>query len=285
MELHDFDLYEVLGLTEDCQEDDVKRAYKKKALSHHPDRNGGHQSELFLRIKTAYDVLSDSGERGNYDALHHSRRLLSAREAACSSGAEPSPPREVVERLFELWAEVTCGIEAEAQHEQREGRGLARAVEEARMIRQREAGVLIDEGQLEQAHAILTEMLEDIRRALQPQEAAAVPPPAPRSAVPPVSAGSTEAASSEWPAPMHPGTTRRDADLMRASELEEEEEEEELARAPYELGQAVRAARAARAARVAARVAAEVAAEVAFAKDLRQICDGFAQVGKYLRRI
>ena len=65
MDVYDFDLYAVLGLEVDCKEEDVKRAYKRMALVHHPDRNGGHQSELFLQIKTAYDVLVDHDKCGN----------------------------------------------------------------------------------------------------------------------------------------------------------------------------------------------------------------------------
>ena len=50
---------------------DVRSAYKKKALVHHPDRNGGVQSDEFLRLKQAYDVLIDGDKRRNYDAFHH----------------------------------------------------------------------------------------------------------------------------------------------------------------------------------------------------------------------
>ena len=88
METYDFDLYEVLGLDESCTEQDVRTAYRKKALTHHPDRNGGKSTDLFLRIKTAFDVLVDTDKRGNYDAYHESRefardrRPLSAKEAA-----------------------------------------------------------------------------------------------------------------------------------------------------------------------------------------------------------
>ena len=48
-----------LGVEPSCTNTDVRQAYKKKALVHHPDRNGGVQSELFLRLKQAYDVLVD----------------------------------------------------------------------------------------------------------------------------------------------------------------------------------------------------------------------------------
>ena len=68
--------------------EDMKKAYKKKALIHHPDRNGGVQSDEFLRLKQAYDNLIDPAKRRNYDAFHHTGefkkegRPLSAKEAA-----------------------------------------------------------------------------------------------------------------------------------------------------------------------------------------------------------
>ena len=45
MEDYDFDLYEQLGLSADASEDDIRKAYRKLALVHHPDRNRGVQSE------------------------------------------------------------------------------------------------------------------------------------------------------------------------------------------------------------------------------------------------
>ena len=51
MESFDFDLYEELGIKPSATEADVRAAYKKLALVHHPDRNGGVQSDEFLRLK------------------------------------------------------------------------------------------------------------------------------------------------------------------------------------------------------------------------------------------
>lgn len=88
METFDFDLYEQLGLEPSCTVEDVRSAYKKKALVHHPDRNGGVQSDEFLRLKQAYDQLIDPAKRQNYDAFHHTGefkrdgRPMSAKEAA-----------------------------------------------------------------------------------------------------------------------------------------------------------------------------------------------------------
>jgi len=88
MDDYGFDLYQVLELTPGATEEEIKKAYRKQALVHHPDRNGGVQSEVFLQLKTAYDVLVDPDKRVNYDAFHHSkefvrdRRPLTAKEAA-----------------------------------------------------------------------------------------------------------------------------------------------------------------------------------------------------------
>lgn len=73
---YDFDLYEELELQRDAGVDDIKKAYRRLALIHHPDRNGGEQSALFLRLKQSYDVLVDEDRRRNYDAFHSSREFV-----------------------------------------------------------------------------------------------------------------------------------------------------------------------------------------------------------------
>jgi DnaJ-class molecular chaperone len=60
------DYYQVLGLDRDATEDDIKRAFKKKALIHHPDKKGG-DAEVFKQLNEAYAVLSDPNKKRVYD--------------------------------------------------------------------------------------------------------------------------------------------------------------------------------------------------------------------------
>lgn len=64
-------LYEILGVEKTATEIDLKKAYKKKALLLHPDRNFNNEEEAtreFTRVQAAYDVLSDPQERAWYDS-------------------------------------------------------------------------------------------------------------------------------------------------------------------------------------------------------------------------
>jgi molecular chaperone DnaJ len=67
------DYYEVLGVSRDVAEDDLKKSYRKLALEYHPDRNpDDHEAEeRFKEISEAYAVLSDSEKRRAYDRFGH----------------------------------------------------------------------------------------------------------------------------------------------------------------------------------------------------------------------
>jgi curved DNA-binding protein len=60
------DYYSTLGVTENAGQDEIKQAYKKLAMKHHPDRGG--DTQLFQSISQAYDTLSDPDKRSQYDA-------------------------------------------------------------------------------------------------------------------------------------------------------------------------------------------------------------------------
>ena len=64
------DYYEVLGVARNASEQEIKSAYRKKALEHHPDRNPDHREqaeEKFREASQAYSILSDPQKRARYD--------------------------------------------------------------------------------------------------------------------------------------------------------------------------------------------------------------------------
>jgi len=62
-------LYTVLGLSKDAGEDEIRKAYKKLAVKHHPDKGG--DTETFKEISHAYEILSDASKRRAYDQIGH----------------------------------------------------------------------------------------------------------------------------------------------------------------------------------------------------------------------
>lgn len=67
------DYYEILGVGRDATDQQIKSAYRKLALKHHPDRNPGnaHAEEAFKEAAEAYAVLADREKRGLYDRFGH----------------------------------------------------------------------------------------------------------------------------------------------------------------------------------------------------------------------
>jgi molecular chaperone DnaJ len=67
------DYYEVLGVGRDATEADVKKAYRRLAMKHHPDRNPGNPEAEghFKEAKEAYEVLSEKEKRAAYDRFGH----------------------------------------------------------------------------------------------------------------------------------------------------------------------------------------------------------------------
>ena len=57
--------YEILGVPETASQEEIKKAYRKKAVQHHPDKGG--DEEEFKRITQAYEVLGDENKRKQFD--------------------------------------------------------------------------------------------------------------------------------------------------------------------------------------------------------------------------
>ena len=67
------DYYDVLGVNRDASDDEIKKAYRKLAMKHHPDRNPDSKEaeDKFKEAKEAYEILSDAQKRGAYDRYGH----------------------------------------------------------------------------------------------------------------------------------------------------------------------------------------------------------------------
>lgn len=92
------DYYQILGVRRDASEEEIKRAYRRLALQHHPDRNPGNKEaeSKFKEINEAYEVLSDSQKRADYDRSTAQRKKSSPRNPG-------SPFTDRVEDFFDVF--------------------------------------------------------------------------------------------------------------------------------------------------------------------------------------
>ncbi len=69
------DFYEILGIGKGSSAEEIKKAYRKVAIQHHPDKNPGNKEaeDKFKEAAEAYEVLSDPSKRTQYDRFGHSR--------------------------------------------------------------------------------------------------------------------------------------------------------------------------------------------------------------------
>ena len=67
------DYYDILGLSKGASASEIKKAYRKKAIEFHPDKNPGDAKaeEMFKKAAEAYEVLSDPDKKGKYDQFGH----------------------------------------------------------------------------------------------------------------------------------------------------------------------------------------------------------------------
>ncbi len=93
------DYYQILGVSKDAGQDDIKKAYRKQAIKYHPDKNQGNKEaeERFKEVSEAYEVLRDPEKRKKYDKLGANWKKYEQAGAGgygYSHGGGPSPGSE-----------------------------------------------------------------------------------------------------------------------------------------------------------------------------------------------
>ncbi len=103
------DHYDILGITRDADEEEIKKAYRRLARKYHPDLNPGNTvwaTEMFKLVQLAYETLIDTGKRKHYDRFGFDRfdpdevKVRPRRERRCrreppmEHGFWPTPPSE-----------------------------------------------------------------------------------------------------------------------------------------------------------------------------------------------
>jgi molecular chaperone DnaJ len=97
------DYYEVLGVERSASADEIRKAYKREALKHHPDRNPGDATAeaKFKEVNEAYQVLSDDDKRRAYDQFGHA--------AFEAGGGGFDGASDVFSHMQDLFAEMFSG--------------------------------------------------------------------------------------------------------------------------------------------------------------------------------
>ena len=114
------DYYEILSVERNADADEIKRAYRRLAMKHHPDRNPGdpEAEAKFKEAAEAYEVLSDEQMRGRFDQFGH---------AGVRGGGGPAGHdfnRMNVEDIFSMFTDIFDGAFGGGRRRVRRGADL-----------------------------------------------------------------------------------------------------------------------------------------------------------------
>ena len=134
------DYYKVLGVSRKATQDDVKKAYRKLVLKHHPDRNPDKQEEAAKKtaeINEAYEVLGDPSRRKEYDGV---KRPTKAKKRTTKRSKRSRTARSPAGQVtFDASArgvqDIFAGMRAQAASNVRAGAGRAKSKRAARSSR------------------------------------------------------------------------------------------------------------------------------------------------------
>ena len=96
------DYYELLGVSRQGSADNIKKAYRKLAVKHHPDKNPGNKDaeEMFKKISEAYEVLKDDNKRAAYDRYGHAAFQQGAGRSANAGAGGFHDPADIFREVF-----------------------------------------------------------------------------------------------------------------------------------------------------------------------------------------
>lgn len=96
------DYYNILGVSKNATQDEIKKAYRKKALKYHPDKNPDDKKseEMFKKVGEAYDVLSDSDKRSNYDNYGSSKNPFGNGNPFSGDPFDQGDPFDIFSEMF-----------------------------------------------------------------------------------------------------------------------------------------------------------------------------------------